>query len=204
MSEDSRQAQDFTAAVEAFVAVVADLPEGAWERPGLGVWSVRELVGHTSRSLTTVTDYLDVLAEQVDVEDPAGYFLAVLQTTSHEAVAERGRASARALGDHPVETVRALASAAVEAIAGADRGTLVRTPAGGMRLLDYLPTRTFELTVHSLDLLGATGMRRELPAGPVHAATQVSVELAARQGKAVDVLLALNNRQRLGPDFAIL
>lgn len=204
MSDPGQPAQDFTTAAVAFVTVVAELPEESWGRPGLGVWSVRDLVGHTSRSLTTVTDYLRLPAERVDVEDPAGYFTTVLQTTSHEAVAERGRAAARALGDDPVQAVRAQARAAIEAIERCDRATLVQTPAGGMRLLDYLPTRTFELTVHSLDLMGAAGVRRELPAGPVTAATLLSVELAARQGKAADVLLALNHRQPLDPDFSIL
>ena len=29
-----------------------------WERPGLGEWDIRALVGHTSRSLLTVEIYL--------------------------------------------------------------------------------------------------------------------------------------------------
>lgn len=52
--------------------------------------------------------------------------------------------------------------------------------------------------------MGATGVRRELPTGPVTAAALLSVELAARQGNAADVLLALNHRQPLDPDFSIL
>jgi len=140
----------------------------------------------------------------VEVDDPAGYFIAVLRATTHEAVAERGRLAAAGLGADPVETVRSQARAALNALDRSDDGALVQTPAGGMRLVDYLPTRTFELTVHSLDLLRATESRRELPADCVAAATRLSVELAVRRGDAVKVLLALNHREPLDPDFAIL
>ena len=204
MSAESQQAREFTTAAEAFVGLVHDISPDAWERPALGVWSVRELVGHTSRALTTVPAYLDSPAETVDVEDPAGYFMAVLQTTSHEQVAERGRVSARGLGADPAHTVRQQARTAIEAVAHSGESALVQTPAGGMRLLDYLPTRTYELTVHSLDLLRATGMRAHLPAEAVAAATRLAVDLAAAQGKAVEVLLALNHRQPLDSGFGVL
>ena len=36
--------------------LVARIPGGAWDGPGLGVWDLRALVGHTSRSLVTVID----------------------------------------------------------------------------------------------------------------------------------------------------
>ena len=198
------QARDFAAAATAFVGVVTDIPDDAWDRPGLGVWSVRDLVGHTSRSLTTVTEYLKAPAERVDVDDPAGYFTAVLATTTHEAVAERGRLAARALGADPARTVRSHARAAIDGLARCDERALVQTPAGGMRLLDYLPTRTFELTVHSLDLLHAIGNHRELPAEIVATATRLAVEVAIRQGKGQQVLLALNHREPLSPDFGVL
>ena len=48
----------YFAAAEAFIALVERVPGDAWQRAGLGVWDVRALVGHTSRSLSTVRDYL--------------------------------------------------------------------------------------------------------------------------------------------------
>ncbi|MFT3971516.1 MAG: maleylpyruvate isomerase N-terminal domain-containing protein [Micropruina sp.] len=45
-------------AAEAFVALVSEIPHDAWERPALGVWDVRSLVGHTARAVTTAHDYL--------------------------------------------------------------------------------------------------------------------------------------------------
>ncbi|MDP9821889.1 hypothetical protein [Nocardioides massiliensis] len=40
------------------------------------------------------------------------------------------------------------------ALATAPAGRLVTTAAGGMRLRDYLPARTFELAAHCLDISG--------------------------------------------------
>ena len=37
---------------ESFVALVSEIPHVAWDRPGLGVWDVRSLVGHTAPSIT--------------------------------------------------------------------------------------------------------------------------------------------------------
>lgn len=40
---------------------------------------------------------------------------------------------------------------------------MLTTPVGGMRLADYLPTRTFELTVHTCDLAIASGAPIDVP-----------------------------------------
>src|SRR3954453_13442881 len=53
--DDSRRA--FADAAEWFVRTAA-LVGDRWQRPGLGEWDVRALVGHTSRSLLTVEMYL--------------------------------------------------------------------------------------------------------------------------------------------------
>ena len=50
--------QTFAAAARAVRDTVARIPQDAWGGPGLGEWTLRDLVGHTSRSLVTVIDYL--------------------------------------------------------------------------------------------------------------------------------------------------
>ena len=90
MSETSRDWSDtlfaFDTAARWFVAVTAGIAERAagdaeiWAQLGLGEWTVRDLVGHTSRALTTVEAYLDLAAEEdaagvaapIDVTSPAG------------------------------------------------------------------------------------------------------------------------------------
>ena len=40
----------FAQAIRFFLNVVAQIPEEDWNRTALGVWSVRDLIGHTSRA----------------------------------------------------------------------------------------------------------------------------------------------------------
>jgi len=44
----------FLAAAGTVAALVDAIPDTGWDGPGLGVWDLRALVGHTSRSLVTV------------------------------------------------------------------------------------------------------------------------------------------------------
>ena len=56
------------------------------------------------------------------------------------------------------------------------------TIAGGMRLGDYLPTRTFELVVHTADLATALDVPPDVPATAAAQALHVVAELAVADG----------------------
>src|SRR5213080_4557938 len=71
--DGSRRA--FSDAAEWFVRTAA-LVGDRWDRPGLGEWDVRSLVGHTSRSLLTVEAYLARPAPAAEVGSPTDYFRA--------------------------------------------------------------------------------------------------------------------------------
>ncbi|MDQ1356307.1 MAG: hypothetical protein QOG44_680, partial [Acidimicrobiaceae bacterium] len=72
----------------------------------------------------------------------------------------------------------------------------------------YLPTRTFELTVHTLDLVCALGV--EAPPvldAPVAACLELAVAAAAAGRGASSggaVLLALTGRRGLPPGFSVV
>ena len=74
---------------------------------------------------------------------------------------------------------------------------MLTTIAGGMRLGEYLRTRTFELVVHGLDiergLRGRAGIRDD---ALVDAAT-LAAEVAVMTGRGPDLLLALTGRAGL-------
>ena len=75
--------------------------------PGLGVWTVRDLVGHTARALSTVETYLDTSADDVEIARPVDYFVRAMESLANsEEVAERGRLAGQSLGPHPATTVR--------------------------------------------------------------------------------------------------
>jgi hypothetical protein len=89
-------------------------------------------------------------------------------------------------------------------VATKDGTELVTTIVGGMRLADYLPTRTFELAVHTADLATALGEPRDIPATAAAQALQVVAELAVADGVAGPLLLAATGRPGLPAGFSVL
>jgi hypothetical protein len=85
-----------------------------------------------------------------------------------------------------------------------DGTEMLTTIAGGMRLADYLPTRTFELAVHTTDLAAALGVPADIPATAADTALRIVAHLAVGDGVAGTVLLALTGRGGLPAGFTVL
>jgi uncharacterized protein (TIGR03083 family) len=191
----------YVAAAEAFVGLVTDVPRERYAGPGLGDWDLRSLVGHTGRSFVTVATYLTTRAAGVAAPSPSAYFTVVARLVTDEmsaAIHQRGVDAGHALGDDPVATLRGSYAAALDAIdrlQGQD--PVVETAAGGMRVSDYLPTRTFELTVHALDVARALGVGFEPPPAALAATLRIAADAAVEQGLGVEVVLALTGRAAL-------
>jgi Mycothiol maleylpyruvate isomerase N-terminal domain len=181
-------------------ALVAD----RWDRPGLGEWDVRALVGHTSRALLTVETYLARPALAADVASAADYFRATRTAAAGAAVAARGRDAGAALGGDPAAAVAQIAARVLALIDTQDGTELVTTIAGGMRLGDYLPTRTFELAVHTADLATALGVPPDVPATAAMQALAIVADLAVTDGLAGPLLLAATGRPGLPAGFSVL
>lgn len=182
------------------VAVVGD----RWEEPGLGEWDVRALVGHTSRSFVTVETYLEKPAETAELGTAVDYYRAIRGMTTGSAVAERGREAGRVLGEDPATAVSELADRVLGLVESKGGTELLMSIAGGMRLRDYLPTRTLELVVHTLDLCRALAVPLDVPARPAAAVLELIGELAVTDGLAGELLLALTGRGGLPAGFSVL
>ncbi len=193
----------FRDAAEWYVRTAA-LVGDRWELPGLGEWDVRALVGHTSRSLLTVEAYLARPAVAVDVASAPEYYRATRAVAAGPDVAQRGRDAGEALGDDPAEAVAEIAARVVPVVMAARGSELVTTIAGGMRLLDYLPTRTFELVVHTADLAAALSVHADVPVRAGQQALELVATLAAEEGLAAPLLLAATGRTGLPPGFSVL
>jgi uncharacterized protein (TIGR03083 family) len=200
--------QCFRDAAEAFVEVVAVIGPENWTGPGLGVWSVRDLAGHTSRALVTVESYLDpaTTAHEPALADAVEYFRAAASGLADaDAIAERGRQAGAGLGDDPHATIATLAGRVLALVDRSPDDALITSPMGTMALAGYLPTRTFELVVHTLDLAIATGVAAPgALAAPLRASLHLAADLADLQGLGADVLLALTGRRPLARGFSVL
>ncbi len=197
----------FSAAAEGFVVVVAALGRDDWGRPGLGEWTVRDLVGHTSRALSTIEAYLGQPSTEVEIRDPLDYLLAVRgPSVDPSAIAQRGRQAGAALGDNPLAAVQELATRVTALVAATpDDATLTVANGRGATLLAYLPTRTLELTVHTLDLVGALGLGPPASlAAPVAACLELAGRAMGRGSDAPALLLALTGRRALPEGFSII
>jgi uncharacterized protein (TIGR03083 family) len=200
--DDSRLA--YAEAGAWFVDAVA-LVGNRWGEPGLGEWDVRALVGHTSRSFVTVETYLAQPADVVEVGSTADYYRATREmAATGPDVAERGREAGRALGDDPLTSVSALANRVVGLVGSLQGTELLTTIAGGMRMDEYLPTRIFELVVHTLDLGRALGVTLDVPARPAASVLGLVGELAIGDGLAGPLVLAATGRGGLPDGFSVL
>ncbi len=81
---------------------------------------------------------------------------------------------------------------------------LVGTPAGGMTLIAYLPTRILELSIHALDLAAALGVEGTVPESAALVTLDLVGTLAARRGRAADLLLAATGRRGLPSGYTVL
>jgi uncharacterized protein (TIGR03083 family) len=195
----------FEEAVGFLLATAERVRPEQWNAPALGEWSVRDLVGHASRALITTEAFLRQPATTVDFATPADYMVGVLaQPGAAARVAQSGREAGAALGDEPLAALRALAARVLPLAAAADGAQPITTPAGGTRLADYLATRVFELTTHTLDLAHAIDAAVEPPPAAACLALYLASDMAVRTGKAPDMLLALTGRRPLPAGFSLV
>ena len=192
----------FEAAAAAFVDLVGRI-DGGWDRPGLGRWDLRALVGHTSRALVTVSTYLDRPAAHEDLTTSAAYVGGAAKSDG-DAVFARGVAAGQDLGDDPYARVSTASARTLERLREADPELLVETIGGGMRLRNYLPTRTFELVVHGLDIATALGLDADVPPIALREAAGLATAAVLDQGRGADLLLTLTGRADWPADLVVV
>jgi uncharacterized protein (TIGR03083 family) len=199
----------YSAAARAVGELVARIPRDLWDGPGLGEWSLRDLVGHTSRSLVTVIEYLARPVDEEVLPSASAYLATVAAALSDDtfdagAVTERGRQAGRDLGENPAGRFSDLVEEAVSVAERTDPDLVVHTIVGGMRVSSYLPTRTFELCVHGLDISAASGVAIDLPRVAVEESASLAAVSAAQRGLGPDVLLAMTGRRDLPKGFSVV
>lgn len=193
-------AVDFPLAASELAALVARVPADRLDGPGLGEWTLRELIGHASRAISTVGAYLALPAPaEATVGSAVKYLEVVLrQRGDDEAILLRGRAAGVELGDDPAAAIEALSGATADAVAAAGPARIVAVGAAGdaaMRLDEYLRTRVFELTVHGIDIADAAGIAWAPPPAHVLDALHLAAANASARGAGVEALRLLTGRR---------
>jgi hypothetical protein len=178
---------------------------------GLGDWTLRDLVGHTvSSALRQVPDVLGSTAEDLAADSPEGYWAFArsappeLYAAAVRASATDARESGLALGDDAANIVRNLIGRATATLANVGDADVVATPIGGMRVRDWLPTRTFELVVHGMDVAAAAGVDHHLTPAVLAEAAALSARTAVAVGDGELILRALTGRAALPPGFSVV
>jgi uncharacterized protein (TIGR03083 family) len=196
----------FAAAATCFNELVRQVPSSAWVLPALGVWNVRDLVGHTSRALSTIDTYLDKEPTGDAIDGPVAYFLATRAALADaDAVARRGREAGAALGGDPAGAIADLVRRVTARVDATADDATVATPVGPMTLAAYLPTRTFELTVHGLDLARALAVETPAVLAPaVTACCELAGGIAGQLPRAPELLLALTGRTGLPEGLSVV
>src|ERR1700712_3102168 len=120
-------AASFHDSATAFIDLVGRIDEHQWDEPGLDEWSVRSLVGHTTRAILTVETYLGHDDHgRVGVPSAEDYYALIYSDFAEpSAVAQRGVDAGIWLGEHPVPKIREALARADQAIADAPSGRVV-------------------------------------------------------------------------------
>jgi len=197
--------ETYLEAGEYFASVVDQVDIDGWDEPALGEWCVRDLTGHTYRAFTTVLSYSAKPGDKVDLVSPVDYFIKALETLSDpKQVAERGRAAGLEIIDDPRMMVRGFAMYVKNKLEELSDDFILACPIGGIRLIDYLPTRTFEIVIHTMDLAKAVGVDAKPPEAGMEATLQIMGQLAIHRGQASELILASTGRGGLPEGFSVL
>ena len=197
--------ETYLEAGEYFASIVDQVDIDGWDEPALGEWCVRDLTGHTYRSFTTVLSYSAAPGDKVEIERPVDYFLKVAGgSVDHKQVAELGRAAGLEIIDDPRMMVRGFAMYVKNKLDELGDDHIMDTIVGGMRLIDYLPTRTFELIIHTMDLAKAVGVDSKPPEKGMTATLEILGQIALYRGQASDLVLAATGRRGLPTGFSVL
>jgi len=191
-------------AAEYFAALVDGVDIDAWEEPALGQWTLRDLAGHTYRSISTVVGYSEKPAAQVDVESSTQWILNVRQNANPDRIAELGRSAGLEIMDSPQMMVRGFLNMARERVNDLDDDFILATPQGGMRLTDYLQLRTMELVIHGGDFARALGVDAAPPDSGMQVALQVLAGVAVAEGRGPELAGALTGRVALPIGYNLL
>ena len=110
----------------------------------------------------------------------------------------------RDLGADPAAAIDHLLARVLDELDGVDDPLIEVIGGLGIRLSSYLPTRTFELAVHGIDIARAVGVDRDPPQEVLADAAALAARIGVALGQGPAVLLGLTGRTDLPPGFSVV
>ncbi|MCS5736000.1 maleylpyruvate isomerase N-terminal domain-containing protein [Herbiconiux daphne] len=199
-------AATFFHSATAFHDLVTRIPDDAWDSIALGEWSLRSLVGHTTRAILTVESYL-LLDDPgyPNVANAEHYYARVYRDlTDPAAVAARGVEAGIWLGAEPAVAIADALGRAMALVDTSPPERIVSIGGLGIALPEYLRTRVFELVVHSIDISRATGLPHGQSADAVMSTLELAAGIAAARGDGETLLLSLTGRGTLPENYSVV
>lgn len=194
-----REAADF------FVKTVRLIRPHQWQMPALGVWSVRDLVGHTSRALLIVEQFSNVTPDRVSIRDSVDYYQrAFVGQGVNERIAERAVQTGQDLGPKPAEAVTQLRDRVMARVDSLQDHHPLGTLIGGISLIDYLPGRTTELVVHTFDIACALDLEAQPPREALSDTLHLLADLALESGRGAQFAQLATGRGLGNGQFSVI
>ncbi len=196
----------FFHSASAFHDLVTRIPAASWDEPALGEWTLRSLVGHTTRAILTVESYLALDDPGFpNVANAEAYYARVYRDlTDPASVAARGVEAGIWLGADPAQAVADALARAMALVDTAGPERIVSIGGLGIELGEYLRTRVFELVVHSIDIADAAGVPHGQPADAVAATLHLAAGVAAARGDGEALLRSLTGRATMPEGYSVV
>lgn len=192
-------------AADYFVGIAKKVREDQWDAPGLGEWSIRELVAHTTRAMMTVEQYAATPGSTIELDSPFAYYRKAMSSPNiNQAVADRGRKTVGELGLDLLASIQRVRDRVFRLIDSLPDDFIFGTTTGAITLTNYLPTRTVELIVHTLDIETATGIDVPPPKEAMRITLHVLADLAVLSPHAGRLALLATGRDAWQGSFTVL
>jgi uncharacterized protein (TIGR03083 family) len=197
--------ESFRQAAQFFASTVEKISPRQWNEAALGVWTVRDLVGHTCASFARVAEFSQQRANRIDIESAAQHYHVSLSAEGvDDAIAERGRLAGNGLGDDAITTTRTGIEAALAALETTPENAIIEYPNGGIKLEHYLETRVLELMVHTMDIQTAIGIEMDPPRQALSCTLHLLADLAVDSRFGGQLALLATGRRVVPQGFSVL
>jgi hypothetical protein len=186
--------EEYEQSIEYYLKILDEVTADQWSIPVRGELTVREVAAQGSRPLTTTREFIGAPADKVELHGALGYFIGTppRDAASLEASAQRGKeALARFQVDNLAAVARQLANESIEVVRAAPDNAIAGTQLGGMYVIDYLPSRTMELTTCAAEIAEAIGSAIMPSIEVQRAVTALLSEIAIARGSGVTLIRML-------------